>query len=89
MRRHSKFDERGLPAMLAFVDAGKRHHDHTHARGADTREICMRLMPNFDERRAAAGLCSQQVNPLVIAGTERSSTEDTVQNDDFHLGRVW
>lgn len=74
--------------MLVFVNAGKRHHDHTHARGAGTREFCMHLMPNFDERRAVAELCSEQVNPLVMAETERS-TPDTVQNDDFHLGRVW
>lgn len=48
----------------------------------------MYLKPNFDERRAVAELCSEQVNPLVMAETE-CSTPDTVQNDDFHLGRVW
>ena len=63
-------------------------YDHTHARGAGTREICMHLMPTFDERRAVAGLCSLQVDPLVMAGTESAAT-DTVQNDGFHLGGVW
>lgn len=74
--------------MLAFVNAGKRHHDHTLACGAGTWEFRMHLMPNFDKRRAVAELCSEQVNPLVMAETERS-TQDTVQNDDFHLGGVW
>lgn len=48
----------------------------------------MHLMPTFDERRAVAGLCSLQVDPLVMAETESSAT-DTVQNDNFHLGSVW
>ncbi len=63
-------------------------YEHPHARSASMRKICMHLMPTFDERRAVAGLCSLQVDPLVMAETESSAT-DTVQNDNFHLGSVW
>ena len=63
-------------------------YDHTHARCAGTREICMHLAPTFDERRAVAGFYSLQVDPLVMAGAE-SAAADTVQNDGFHLGGVW
>ncbi len=70
------------------MDAGKLCRDHTQARGAGTRELCMRLMPTFDERRAVVMFCSLQVIPLVTAATESSAT-GTVENNDFHRGGVW
>lgn len=74
--------------MLTFANAGKLHHDHTHARGICTREFCMYLMLSFNERRVVAELCAMPANPLKMAETERSNP-GAVQNDDFHLDRVW